>query len=282
MGKAKVYFSSRNKDIFIEHIKRINPYQMQQKHYHTKYEVYYLLNGDRNYFIQDRVYNVKKGDLILINSNVLHKTMDGFSDSHERIIIELEPDFFGGFLIDSAEIPLLRVFHKDYRILRLTEDEKKQLDNCFFKIIQEGKENDIDNNIALKIYLLDLLLVIEKLHNRMDTAEFEHPSKLHGRIAEVVAYMNDNYTNDIGLDLLADKFFISTAHLSRAFKKVTGFSFVEYLNNIRIQKAQKLLSETKYSIAEIAHMVGYQNSTHFGRMFKTITGSTPSEYKKLL
>lgn len=282
MNKAKVYFSNRSKDIFIEHIKRINPYYMQHNHYHPKYEIYYLLNGDRNYFIQDRVYNVKKGDLVLINSNVMHKTVDGFSDFHERIIIEFEPGFFEGFLVNLMEIPLLRVFLKDYKILRLEEDEKKLLENCFFKIIQEGKENDVDNNIALKIYLLDLLLVIETFYKKIDTAKFEHPSKLHGRIAEIVTYINENYMNDIGLDLLANEFFISTAHLSRAFKKVTGFSFVEYLNNLRVQKAQKYLSETKLSISEIAKMVGYQNSTHFGRMFKTITGSTPSEYKKLL
>lgn len=255
---------------------------MKNNHYHSQYEIYYLLYGDRNYFIQDRVYNVKKGDLILINSNVLHKTMGGFSDSHERILIEFDLSFFDDFLVSDANLQLFNAFLHDSNILRLSESEKKQIEICFFKITQECKENNIENNIALKVYFLELIILINKFYVKTNVIEFDHPSKLHKRVSEIITYINLNYMNDISLDLVAEKFFISTAHLSRAFKKVTGFSFIEYLNNLRIHEAQKLLSNTKLSISEISERVGYQSSTHFGRMFRSITGSSPREYRKLL
>lgn len=282
MYKSKVFHANRGKNFYIDHAKRFRPFDMTTKHYHSQYEIYYLLSGDRNYFIQDRVYNVQKGDLILVNSNVLHKTIDGFLDFHERLLIEFEMSFFDGFLVNHADLQLLDAFNKEGNILRLAELEKKQFENCFFKIIQESKDNDIENNIALKVYFLELLVIINKFHSRTNTMEFDHPSELHKKIAEIIAYINQNYMYDIGLDLVAENFFISTAHLSRTFKKVTGFSFVEYLNNLRIKEAQKLLAETRLNVSEIGEKVGYQSTTHFGRMFKAFTGSSPREYKKLL
>lgn len=285
MNKSKVFHSKRNKNFFIEHIRRVTPYNMQDKHYHPQYEIYYLLFGDRNYFIQDRVYNVQKGDLILINSNVLHKTVGGSSDLHERILIEFDMSFFDNFLINHNDPELLNIFNRDCNILRLDRSERKHVENCFFNVIQESKENLSKDNASittLKVHFLELLVTINKIYDKTNTIEFVHPSELHKKISEIIAYINLNYMYDIGLDSVAEKFFISTAHLSRSFKKVTGFSFIEYLNNLRIKEAQKLLGETALSISEIGKKIGYQNSTHFDRVFKSITGSSPREYRKLL
>lgn len=280
MSTLKVFHSNRTTNFYIEHIKRTNPYYMAMKHYHPQYEIYYLLSGDRNYFIQDRVYNVQKGDLVLINSNVLHKTIDGYSESHERMLIEFDMSFFKDFLVESTHSQLLNVFHKDCTIFRLDEPQKKQLETCFYKMIQESKESNIDNNIPLKVYLLELLVLINKSYIKTSTGEFDHLSKLHKRVSEIVTYINLNYMNDIGLDLVAREFYISPEHLSRAFKKVTGFTFIEYLNNLRINEARKLLEQPMLSISDIATKVGYQNNTHFGRVFKSFTGSSPMAYRK--
>lgn len=282
MNEPKIFHSNRHIGFFIEHAKRLSPLNMKNDHYHPQYEIYFLLSGDRNYFIHDRVYDVQKGDLVLISSNVLHRSVDGYSDSHERLLIEFDISFFDGFLVNYNDLSLLNAFSKDNSILRLDMSEKKDFENCFFKIIQESKENNIENNIALKVYFLELLLMINKFHGKSNHVEFDHPSELHKKISEIISYINLNYMHDIGLDTVAREFFLSTAHLSRAFKKITGFSFIEYLNNLRIKEAQKLLLETKLSISEISTKVGYQSSTHFGRMFKAITGNSPREYKKLL
>jgi AraC-like DNA-binding protein len=255
---------------------------MKNNHYHSQYEIYLLLSGDRNFFIHDRVYNVHKGDLVLVSSNVLHRSVDGSSTSHERLLIEFDISFFDGFLVNPTDLNLLEGFNRDCTVHRLEESEKKQFESCFFKIIQESKENGIENNIPLKVYFLELLILINRFSSKTLVMEFDHPSELHKKISEIIVYINSNYMFDIGLDLVAEKFFISTAHLSRAFKKVTGFTFVEYLNSLRIKEAQKLFVETTLSISEITTKVGYQSSTHFGRVFKTITGSSPREYKKLL
>lgn len=282
MSKSKVYHSNRGKGFFLEHARRESPYLMQSNHYHTQFEIYYLVAGDRNYFIQDRVFNLKKGDLILVNTNVLHRSVDGFSDFHERILIEFDGSFFEDFLVGHAFRQFLTVFNSDCSILHMEEFEKKIIENYFFKMIQESKENNIDDNLALKVLFLELLLTLNKYQSRTTYRDFDHPSKLHKKISEVITFINRNYDKDIGLDYVAEAFDLSKAHLSRAFKKVTGFTFIEYLNNLRIHEAQKLLADNSLNIAEIAEKVGYQSSIHFGRVFKLITGSTPRDYRKLL
>ncbi|MDU5110695.1 MAG: AraC family transcriptional regulator [Clostridium sp.] len=281
MNKSKVFHTNRRKGFFIDHSKRIGPYHMGSKHYHSQYEIYYLLLGDRNYFIHDQVYNIKKGDLVLINSNILHSTLDGSLSSHERLLIEFDMSFFDGFLVDYNNLGLLDCFYKDCNILRLEDSERKQIENCFFKILQESKENNSQNSIELKVYFLELLILINKFHSNSNTLQYDYPSKLHKRIYEIITYINSNYNKEISLDLVSKKFFISSAHLSRSFKSVTGFTFIEYLNNLRVKEAQKLLIETPLTISQITEKVGYQNTTHFGRMFKLITGSSPREFRKL-
>jgi len=91
--------------------------------------------------------------------------------------------------------------------------------------------------------------------------------------------MNEHYMEDITLPMIAKKFYISVSSLTKSFKQITGFSFTEYLNNIRIKNAYNLLDSSHYTISEIAHKVGYNSITHFGRVFKESTGYTPSQYR---
>lgn len=284
MLTSKLYHSYRTDNFFIDHTMRLNPYDMKQKHYHPQYEIYYLLDGDRNYFIQDRVYNITKGDLVLIKSNVLHKTVDGFLEGHERILIEFNFNFFHDFLTNNIIQNLMLPFLNDFHILRFEDVYRKQLLDCFFKLMKESKERntELDELNMIKSYFLELLLLISKLNKKKpNSKEFKHPTKLHKNIAEVIDYINLHYKKDIGLDCISDHFQVSSAHLSRSFKKITGFTFVEYLNNLRIQEAQKLLITSKLSITKIGNEVGYQNITHFGRMFKAIIGHSPREYRNL-
>ncbi|WP_100406496.1 response regulator [Bacillus solitudinis] len=102
--------------------------------------------------------------------------------------------------------------------------------------------------------------------------------KSHKLILSVKDYVKENYDQEITLAEIADSLFINRNYLSQLFKKVTGESFVTYLNKFRIQKAKERLREKKYMIYEISEMVGYQNPTYFSQVFKSITGVSPSEF----
>ncbi|MOA45630.1 Bifunctional transcriptional activator/DNA repair enzyme AdaA [compost metagenome] len=103
---------------------------------------------------------------------------------------------------------------------------------------------------------------------------------MHERMSEIVQFINSHYTEELSLHLLADKFYVSPYYLSRFFKEATGFTFVEYLNSVRIKEAKKLLLRSSMKVNLIAKHTGFGSVTHFGRVFKQITGHTPLYYRK--
>ena len=101
------------------------------------------------------------------------------------------------------------------------------------------------------------------------------------KIQQAVRFINDNYRTDISLDAVSGEAGMSPSHFSRIFKKVMGLSYQEYLNRCRIKKARNLLRSSPRSITEIAISVGFADATGFGRIFKKLTGQTPSAYRSL-
>jgi two-component system response regulator YesN len=103
-------------------------------------------------------------------------------------------------------------------------------------------------------------------------------SQFH-KIEKAIRFINENYLTDIRLAAAAREAKMSPAHFSRIFKKVMGMSYQDYLNNRRIKRAENLLLTTAKSITEIAASLGFADSTGFGRIFKKVTGYTPSAYR---
>jgi YesN/AraC family two-component response regulator len=101
------------------------------------------------------------------------------------------------------------------------------------------------------------------------------------KIQQAVRFINDNYRTDIRLDDVAGEAGMSPAHFSRIFKKVMGLPYQDYLNGRRITKAKNLLRTSALSVTEIAISLSFADPTGFGRIFKKLTGQTPSFYRSL-
>lgn len=93
-------------------------------------------------------------------------------------------------------------------------------------------------------------------------------------------YICENYTMPITLNELAEHTYVSTYYLSRMFKKELGKNFVEYLNEVRIEKAKELLKDNRYKTYEVAELVGIQDPHYFSKIFKKYVNMTPTEYKE--
>ena len=98
---------------------------------------------------------------------------------------------------------------------------------------------------------------------------------------EIIEYINDNYTEDLTVSMLADHFFMSESYFAHIFKKSTGKSVIEYVNELRISHACAFLELEESSISDIAVRVGFNDINYFSRKFKSIMGITPTEYKRI-
>jgi two-component system response regulator YesN len=126
---------------------------------------------------------------------------------------------------------------------------------------------------ALKEWFLNKIL--EACRNIAGKRE----EKSNSIIETAQKYIRDNYSKNISLDDVSKEVNISPYYFSKVFKEGTGEGFVEYLTNIRIEKAKELLSTTEFSMREICSMCGYSDPNYFSRSFKKKIGISPTEYK---
>ncbi|MBN2221019.1 MAG: helix-turn-helix domain-containing protein [Vallitaleaceae bacterium] len=278
--KDKHYFDFESPHFTLTHYKRFGSFRMDKKHAHPQYELYYLLSGKRNYFIENRVYPIESGDLVLVNSNTLHKTIDSSSDFHERILIEFDHHIFDTLLKNPEELPLLKIFQKETSLYHLNTQQSKQLESRLFQLIDACKKTKLPVDIALQIHLMECLLLISELTQEIPSPIYEHPSKLHKTIAEMIHYIHNHYKEELSLEILSQNHSLSKVYISRSFKQITGFSYIEYVNTVRIREAKRLLRETDQSIESIARETGFLSTTHFGRVFRSYNGNSPMQWRK--
>lgn len=253
---------------------------MPMYHYHNSYEIYYLLSGERYYFIKDRTYHIIKGDLVFINIKDLHKTTSAGKSGYERILINFKKNFIQKLLDDSNCPNLLNIFNNKINILRLGTPEQNFVEQLLDKMLRQSKMKSCFTLLYEKALISELLIFMNRYKNPLTMNNFKDHSSIDEKIFEIVQYINNSFSEKLKLNTLSNLFYISPYYLCKMFKQVTGFTFTEYLNSVRIRESQKLLTETDLSITRIADKVGYESITHFGRVFRKVTGITPSEYRK--
>ena len=254
---------------------------MRSCHLHDYYEIFYLVKGERVFFIHDRIYTVRPGDLIVILPHVLHRTGSSSKIQEcERILINFKAEF-----VESEHwLPRedLTPFANGHCLIRFSKKEQSFIDHLIWEMLNECREQRLGYEDFLKSCLTQLLIRLRRQalhHANGDTpAPRSHP--LQEKISEIAAFITRNYAEEITLQMISEKFYISPYYLCRIFKQLTGFHFREYILFIRIKEAQKLLRESQYKMIEIAHKVGFKHVAHFNTTFKKITKVTPLVYRK--
>lgn len=280
VDSAKKY-RFEDKQYVLEYSKKQGPYNMKAFHVHNAYEIYYLFSGKRKYFIRDRVYLVEKGDLVFIPKYDLHRTLFAGTLQHQRIVMYFNDAFLEHSWVAGSNLNLLQPFQNEHHTLRLREDDRLFLESLFYRSIAEMKDRPSGYEINLKVLAIEILIHISRCLEKQTESITPIDSPLHQKVSEIAAYMNNHFKEPLTLAYLSERFYISTYYLSRAFKEITGFSFVEYLNYVRMKQAQRLLRETKWKVQRIAEEVGFESIAHFGRVFKQTVLVSPLQYRRL-
>jgi AraC-like DNA-binding protein len=264
---------------FVEFARRKERFTMPEEHFHTQYEIYYLFSGERNYFIRDRTYSVRSGDLVFINKYELHKTSDASGLEHERLLINFTEAFLRDTCGEYADL-LLRPFHVENPVYSL-KTPSHYFENTFATMLEELNGQPPGYEFRLKYLLTEVLLLAARHANKQQAVQSHTSPPIHEKISEIAQYVGRHFSDDLSLSRLAERFHISPFYLSRTFKAVTGFTLSEYIHSVRIRQAQKFLKETNLSVTEISARSGFDNFSHFGKIFKKIARVSPRDYRNL-
>ena len=125
------------------------------------------------------------------------------------------------------------------------------------------------------------LWFVKHIEKAVTMINSSHEDKTVSAVDKAKDYIDANYSKDLSLDDISRKFDISPYYFSKLFKNKTGVNFIDYLTNIRIERAKELLADSDASMKEICSEVGYSDPNYFSRIFKKVTGVTPTEYKEV-
>lgn len=263
---------------------------MRFAHYHNTYELYYIYEGCRSIFVRDAVYTLRTGNLIFINKNIIHRTLQVDGHVHKRIMIEFTQDVISTFTRAFGGDEILELIHEDYHIIRLNEEQQQRTEAHFTHMIAEDKNKRLGYQNSLYLKLMDFLIELQRYpaslapskgHTNLPSQVLRKDTPMYSKVMEIIKYINIHYMEPLKIESLANKHYISPNYLSKIFREVTGFTYTSYVNQVRIREGERLLLETGMNVTQIADYVGYQNITHFGRVFKDITGYSPLNYRKI-
>lgn len=239
---------------------------------HDFYEVYYLLSGERKYFIEDTIYKIEAGDVVFVPPNVLHRSLTDGEGRYSRIHIAIPSCAF--------EEEMLSEFESAFNgyILKIPSKRKKFFEQILEKMEYEYNKNDSYSEYLINNAVNELLVFLLRVNKGM---EFQ-PSEIESdRIISQAAYfIRMNHCFPITLDEVASEVGMSRTYFSKLFKRKTGFGFSDYLAGVRITEAAQLLTETDMDITSVATRCGYSDSSYFAAVFKKIKGVTPIKYRK--
>ncbi|TAH03218.1 MAG: AraC family transcriptional regulator [Sphingobacteriales bacterium] len=263
----------------------IVPNFLNRWHYHAEVELVHIVKGTGTQFIGSSIYHFKSGDLILVGSNLPHywKCDDIYFQNQPNLNVEAKvvhflEDFLGRKFLDLEENKALKdLYIKAQQGILLTGTTKNKVIELIDRLLIA---KDMDR-ILILLQILNLIanstdndfLLTNKAINNFNLQEAK-------RINAIYQYSLENFAAKIRLDKIAEVANISTNSFCRYFKTITKKTFSQYLIEVRVQNACKLLVENKLTISEVCYASGFNNFSNFNRFFKQITGASPLQYKK--
>lgn len=247
-----------------KNIKHLGTHQLAS-HYHNLFEIYYITDGSCTYFVDDKTYRLKTGDIVLIPGGIIHNT-EYVNSVHSRMLINCSEKY-----IPQSVLPELLGGEYLYRNAYIASDVQR-----IFKKISELSHNGGEYSQEMIVSLVHLLFyTIASSPNR-----YIHTKGEKDYITNSIEYIKNHFDSALSLEDMADFSGVSCEHFSRSFKKETGFNFCDYLNMLRLRKAKAILSAGgDISIAEVSSKCGFNDSNYFSLRFKKMYGKSPKKFQ---
>ncbi|PRY53293.1 AraC-like DNA-binding protein [Arcticibacter pallidicorallinus] len=252
-------------------------------HYHVEVELIHFNKGKGTQFVGDSINRFQPGDVVLIGSEMPH--ISRFDDQYfepantlpvDIRVAHFQPNFFGEVFLNLPENKIIReLLEKAKRGIKITGQAKKTVATLMGKMLQtDGFERMLMLMEALhEIAKSPGIILLSSMGFKLDFKESE-------RVSDIYAYTFKHFKEKISLEEIAQIANVSPNSFCRFFKSKTGKTFSQFILELKVGHACKLLIEDNYSIKQICYESGFNNSASFYKYFKTVTGNSPSAYQK--
>lgn len=250
-------------------------------HWHTEIEIVMPIVGPYVVEAGGTVYNIDVGDIIIINSGVVHHLYPPIENGRRYIFQSSFGILHNVYGMESVltMLPPALLLNKEK-----DPDIYNSIKESIFEIHEEYVLDVTLSEAAIYSLLIEMFVIIgRKYSSRADFFEVNNAKKKEysEKFTSICDYINEHFAEDLTLEDVAGKAGFSKYHFTRLFKQFTGYSFYKYLNHKRIECAEKLLIDPDISITEVAIQSGFSSLSSFIRMFKQLKECTPTEFRNM-
>lgn len=255
-------------------------------HFHSEYEIIYIKEGTGTRFLGNSITKFQAGDILLIGSNLPHfmKSDDAYHSGNPDLrvkgtIIQFEKEFmYSAINHYSHFVKIKNLFQESQRGIYFAAANFPKLQDLIERI-------PLENGLNQMMLFLEILKEMSETDNRqtISTTDFVNETIYDtARIDKIMSFLNKNYTRNISLEEIASFAAMNASAFCRYFKSKTGKSFKNYILDMRIGYACKLLLMEDISISQLSSQCGFETISHFNKTFKKNTGYVPSQYRKTI
>lgn len=243
-------------------------------HAHDNYEILLFLEGDTKFIVEENTYDLEPYDVIITKKNQLHRAYHNSQTYYKRIVLNILPVFFQENMCSEYE----KIFYTFSGETGNKIDAKAVKNSGLYDVLMRIKRYSQNyQNTYSPIVRAGIIEVLFLLNNIQIPSE---PATQNIAISNVITYLNNHYTEEISLDILADMFYISKYHLCHVFHQVTGLTVHQYLTKKRLLFAKELLNTEDTRISQIYEKAGFQTYSSFYRAYINEFGISPKHNKK--
>lgn len=236
-------------------------------HTHSYTELFYIIGGDGQFQINDKLFPVHSHQLVVVNPNIVHTEVSYEAKPLEYIVLGIE----------GVELTLPDSDEARYCIYSFPENN--DVLSCMQSVLQEMQECKPEYQTACLAYI-DIILVHLMRNASVSVTQASARFPANRQCAAVRQYIDRHYKENLTLDHLAETVSINKYYMAHAFKREYGVSPINYLIHCRIREGKQLLAETDLSLSQIATVLGFSSSSYFSQSFRKAEGISPTEYRK--
>lgn len=260
----------------IDKKRRTEQHRQVAPHFHDYYEMYYMWEGECRFFLHDTIYNLEKGDILLIAPGDYHSSTYDHKGYHDRCAI-----YFDTMKIDRRVLAYLPFPPQEAgrsRQFRIVPSAMDTLHGYLNRMLSYYGEGDDYGDLVLDHMFQEFLLFLAV------NCEFDMKRKQVNEtdlaLERAARYIASNYGSEISLNDAARVAGLTPTYFSKKFKELTEVGYRDYLMHIRLKQAALMLRTTRDTVQEISQKCGFTSGNYFGDVFRTAYGMSPREYRK--
>lgn len=237
-------------------------------HFHDHHEIFLFLEGDARYIVEENTYPLSPRDIIVIRRNQMHRIYHNRPAHYHRIVLSVAPQFFHTYNCEEYE----QVFLNTSPECRSKIDAETVRSSGLYDAFMRAKKYSRDfQDLGTPVVLSTVLEILYLLNHIPFSAS---PDISDTRLRGVIDYLNHHFTENITLDALARKFFLSKYYLCHLFSEGTGLTVHQYVTNKRLTFTEELIESGK-PINEAAEAAGFNHYSSYYRAHKKKYGVSP-------